>query len=272
MTSEFVAPMDILQRQYRVEAKWSLAIRSAETTADRSQLYLRAYDELYRDFPHLQSEPTQRRRKAEKNAALLRRFADGGTAFLEIGSGRGDLAIRMAGYCRTVDAIDATANGLSDPTPANLTFQVGDGSALPYADGSFDLAFSDQLLEHLHPDDARLHLEEVRRVLRAGGRYLCLTPNRLNGPHDVSKFFETEPRGLHLKEYSREELGRLFLEAGFSDCHFFVSLSQRRIQIPGFAVTAVESLLGALPRRSQRLVGRNLPIRPLLGAAVAGIK
>jgi SAM-dependent methyltransferase len=272
MTEELLAAADILERQFRVEARWSLAIRGAATVADRSRLYLQAYDELYRDFPHLQSDPEHRRLKAEKHAAFLRRFTDSDTRFLEIGPGRGDLSLRMARHCRSVDAIDATANGFSVSIPENLTFQVGDGSALPFADGAFDLAFSDQLLEHLHPDDARLHLQEVCRVLRPGGRYLCLTPNRLNGPHDVSRFFESEPSGLHLREYSRGDLRKVFLESGFSDVRLYASILRTRVRVPSLVPAAIETMLSRLPRRAQQRAGRSLPIRPILGAAVAGIK
>jgi hypothetical protein len=52
-------------------------------------------------------------------------------------------------------------------------------------------------------------------VLRQNGTYLCVTPSRLNGPHDISKYFDDEATGLHIKEYTNAELQALFLAAEF---------------------------------------------------------
>lgn len=49
-----------------------------------------------------------------------------------------------------------------------------DLSALTYADGSFDLAISGDVLEHV-PDPYRAH-GEIRRVLRDGGRHVFTVP------------------------------------------------------------------------------------------------
>ncbi len=45
----------------------------------------------------------------------------------------------------------------------------------PHADGSFDLAVSNYVVEHV--EDPNLHLSEIQRVLRPGGHYVFRTPN-----------------------------------------------------------------------------------------------
>jgi hypothetical protein len=30
---------------------------------------------------------------------------------------------------------------------------------------------------------------EINRILKPGGQYLCATPSRVTGPHDISVFF-----------------------------------------------------------------------------------
>lgn len=50
------------------------------------------------------------------------------------------------------------------------------GQALPFADQSLDLVTANMTIEHL-PDPLAV-LQEVRRVLKPGGRFLCVTPNR----------------------------------------------------------------------------------------------
>ena len=77
-----------------------------------------------------------------------------------------------------------------------------------------DLVFSNQLMEHLHPDDAEAELQSIFTALKPAGYYVCITPNRLTGPHDISRDFEESATGLHLKEYSTSELDSLFRRTG----------------------------------------------------------
>ena len=61
-------------------------------------------------------------------------------------------------------------------------------------------------MEHLHPDDALEQLQNIYSALVPGGIYLCITPNRLSGPQDVSRDFDMVATGFHLKEYTISEL------------------------------------------------------------------
>ncbi|QJC51975.1 methyltransferase domain-containing protein [Paenibacillus albicereus] len=51
---------------------------------------------------------------------------------------------------------------------ADITIDVADGRRLPYADGSFDVAFSNLALHHLSDADAVAMLRELQRVARHG--------------------------------------------------------------------------------------------------------
>lgn len=58
----------------------------------------------------------------------------------------------------------------------NALFQVFDGSRLDFADGSFDGAFVNEVLEHVA--DEQKSLQEIRRVLKPGGYLVLMSPNR----------------------------------------------------------------------------------------------
>lgn len=55
--------------------------------------------------------------------------------------------------------------------------QQARGESLPYADDTFDLILSHEVLEHVHDD--RMAAAEMVRTLRPGGRAVIFVPNRL---------------------------------------------------------------------------------------------
>jgi SAM-dependent methyltransferase len=64
----------------------------------------------------------------------------------------------------------------SESVPDGMDWVAGDGCALPFADDSFDVVFSNSVIEHLGtPERQRQFAAEVVRV---GKRYCVQTPNR----------------------------------------------------------------------------------------------
>jgi ubiquinone/menaquinone biosynthesis C-methylase UbiE len=93
---------------------------------------------------------------------------------LDVATGPGTLA-RLAARTHEVTALDHSAEMIdalreraSGDELSRLTLTVGDGQALPYADASFDAAFSMFGL-FMFPDRAK-GFAELRRVLDEGGR------------------------------------------------------------------------------------------------------
>ena len=127
-------------------------------------------------------------------------------------------------------------------------------------------------MEHLHPDDANDQLTNIVNALAPGGRYICITPNRLTGPHDVSKHFDSEATGFHLKEYTNLELKKLFLSVGFSRVEVYISLKNRFARTPVWLPTLCEWKLGLFPRGLRNFFAKRFPYRTLLETRFIGIK
>lgn len=94
---------------------------------------------------------------------------------LDIGAGAGIVgAMNFRGIAGRVCGID-----LDPRVEENLYLDEGrtaDAVAIPYLDGTFDLVFADNVMEHLA--DPIAVFTEVARVLKPGGRFLFKTPNR----------------------------------------------------------------------------------------------
>ncbi len=208
-----------LRWHYDVERDLADRLRNAPA-GSRALLYPEVYEELFERVPdHPQTMQANDDARSDERVghklALVRRFVDPATTLLEIGAGDGAFAAAIAPFVHRVIALDVT-DAITDRSrlPDNVDLVLSDGTTIPVEPGSIDLAYSNQLIEHLHPDDAAAQLTNIVAALRPGGRYLCLTPNRLSGPHDVSRAFDPVATGLHLREYSLSELSELFEQAG----------------------------------------------------------
>lgn len=264
-----------LREHYLIERELADRLRRAGA-AERRSLYPLVYDELYRRVPsHPMNRPNQhgRARGVGQDLAFLRRFLRPGCVFMEIGAGDCALACRIAPGVGRVFAIDVSEEIMrAAKPPANVDLVLSDGTSIPVAEGSVDVAFSDQLMEHLHPDDAAEQLRNIHLALRPGGVYVCITPNRLYGPRDVSMYFDDVATGFHLLEYTARELDRLLRSAGFSRARFYAGARGVFLPVPSAVAFGAESALAALPPERRRRLADTGPVRALLGLRVAATK
>jgi len=94
---------------------------------------------------------------------------------LDAGTGAGALALALAPFVAEVVGVDVEPELLvraRERAPANATFEEADATALPFPDGSFDLAGTLRTLHHVHRPE--LALAELARVTRLGGRVLVV--------------------------------------------------------------------------------------------------
>ncbi len=116
------------------------------------------------------------RRTAATRAAFFLPSLAPGMRLLDVGCGPGTITLGLAqavapGACIGID-VEPSQVALARAAAAregvgNVAFEVASAYALPFADGSFDAAFSHALFEHLaRPADV---LAELRRVVRPGG-------------------------------------------------------------------------------------------------------
>jgi len=114
-------------------------------------------------------------RTAENSAGFLLPHLRAGQELLDVGCGPGtitvDLARRVApGRVVGVDLASEVielARQSQAPLASPVSFKVADVYELPFADGSFDVVYVHQVLQHL--SDPSRACGEIRRVLRVGG-------------------------------------------------------------------------------------------------------
>jgi len=126
-----------------------------------------------------------------------------------------------AGYCTFVNnargarrvAVDIHPRLREHAAPEVETVRAAASDLSPLPDGTFDLVFASNLLEHLTRVEIGRTLEEFRRVLRPGGRLILMQPNfRLC----AKEYFDDY---THLTPLSDRSLGDLLTVAGFRVVH-----------------------------------------------------
>ena len=253
-----------IQHHYEVEKKLASKLLKANKV-ERKDLYSEAYNELFetvKDHPQLTKKASASERSQELNylKGFLQDHLKKGGTYMEIGAGDCALSFAVSPLFDKVLAIDVSETISShEATPQNFELIISDGCNIPVPPASVDIAFSNQLMEHLHPEDAQEQLENIYRAVRPGGCYVCITPSRLTGPHDISKHFDDIAQGFHLKEYTVGELHALFKNAGFTRIYNQVGAKGMFFMVPAKLVSAFEKILSALPKSiSKRLCKSDL--------------
>jgi SAM-dependent methyltransferase len=264
---------DQILNHYRVEKEIADRLKAADR-AGRSRIYTGMYDELFArvpDHPRLTGarDPTSRAARNCKAFALVERFVGPETDFVEFAPGDCTFAYLVCGRARSVIGVDISDQSVkTNPIPANFRLQIYDGYELALPDASADVVFSDQFVEHLHPEDTDLHFQLVRRLLKPGGSYIFRTPHAFHGPFDISAYFSDVAEGFHLKEWTYAELRGRLRTAGFSSWRGGLKRKGRYHELPVRIFAGYEKMIGWIPPRIRRVAARALLPRHIYLRAV----
>ncbi len=89
---------------------------------------------------------------------------------VDVGCGNGRVVFFKRASCAQMVGIDAGEHFAAEAV-ATVDLARGDIRRLPFAAGSFDKAYSLDVMEHLPEDGVRAMLAETRRILRPGGLF-----------------------------------------------------------------------------------------------------
>lgn len=143
---------------------------------------------------------------------------------LDIGCGTGTLAVLLKQKYPSLNMVgldpdpNALARARQKATRAGVSvrFDRGFADALGYEDRSFDVVLSSFMFHHLESTDREKTLREIRRVLKAGGRFYLLdfeASDDASG-HGPMRLFH---RSKRLQDNSAPRIVSLMEQAGFKD-------------------------------------------------------
>ena len=159
--------------------------------------------------------------RAARLADQVRDFVElrGDERALDVGTGAGALAFAVAPLVREVVGLDPVPE-LLDLARAralpNTEFLQGDGTALPFPNGTFDLTGAHRTLHHV-AEPERI-VAELARVTRPGGRVLVVDQLAPDDPAAAATLHELETArdSSHTRLLTDRELRQLFAANGLA--------------------------------------------------------
>lgn len=213
--------LEIKKEEFEIRKKYHKSMLVENCIDKREKLYEEAYARLYKfNEKHL---PKQEKFGYMDKLIYCYKNIINNKIVVDYGCGYGHSAIDLAKFAKKVYGIESNDYIIEKAKHIHnkckkVTFCKSNKLKIPLSDKSVDVVYSNDFIEHLHPCDLIIHLNEVNRILSHGGCYICITPNGKYGPFDISGAFlprGSEPQGMHLKEYSYKELNQIFRDIGF---------------------------------------------------------
>ena len=202
--------------------------------------------------------PEPRFRKVLQIAAKL-----GGKHFLDIGCGDGSLTLLMKDALKAEEAmgIEISAEAIGVLTEKGIkAYQLDiDQGKFPFENDFFEMVYCGEIIEHLfNPDHL---LDEVRRILKLGGKCIITTPNLAGWPNRLSLLLGYQPFATSVSP-EHEGVGKLMLKGNEGQWGhirvFTVRALKELLKIHAFKILSVDGCPVTVNTESSNLLGGSI--------------
>lgn len=211
---------DVLVAAFRLEEKYHRLLLEEADFDKRAVLYDKFYSELIPLYGRTAS-PAAKDYSKDKYVKLFRKELEG-KSIVDFGCGQGQMLLAIHRLLKTkrLAGIDVV---FPEELKSHPSIQFIEANLMTYRlEELIDVAFSDNVLEHLVPADAQIHLSNIYQNLKPGGKLIVIMPNRLFGPWDVTRIKDFSQSGQlaaqggHVNESTHYEMIEMLRKAGFS--------------------------------------------------------
>jgi 2-polyprenyl-3-methyl-5-hydroxy-6-metoxy-1,4-benzoquinol methylase len=261
-------------KHFVLEKKLANELRQS-TLQDRKILYKRVYNDLFTTYPEvthcLDASVAERLNWQLK---LLKHLYNKEKVFLEIGAGDCLLSKELAKHFKKIVAYEvADSIPFVEGIPENFELKIFNGFDMTEQASSYDIVYSNQVFEHLHPDDTIPLLRAYHKFLKENGTLVIVTPHKLTGPHDISRDFCENAEGFHLKEYTYKELRSLLKATGYKNIKGYIGYSKLGyIGINISLLVVIEKAYSRFPRFLKKKIKHSSVLFNLFGLKIIARK
>lgn len=213
--------LDVLKQQLVSEYGWLTDSRVLRFVRDFEHM-LHMYQGMARVFSEEEYEWLEQRHHRKFSAldhehqAKVRAALEGGTTYLDIGCGEGDLLRQILSWNTgaSVTGLDQSSRFVDRALALGLDVRTGDAlqEVKQMRDGSFDVIVASHFVEHVGILYLRYLLGEIFRLLQPGGKLVLETPNT-QSLYVMHRYYYQDPS--HLAPRHPQMLVYLLELAGF---------------------------------------------------------
>jgi 2-polyprenyl-3-methyl-5-hydroxy-6-metoxy-1,4-benzoquinol methylase len=211
---------DRLVRAFEIERDFHRRILEEDDPRKRKEMYRSVYETVH---PIYGTKPLTagKGNPKDRTVRLFRRELSG-KSILEVGCGNG-LFLRsvarllphreLVGLDISTPVLPVSEQGIRFINADIIDFKVSE---------SFDIVYSEHVIEHIAPDDLATHLGSLKGAMADDGLLIISAPNGRFGPSDVTRILDSSRRGrmkamgTHLHEPTHSELMHILRKSGFN--------------------------------------------------------
>jgi 2-polyprenyl-3-methyl-5-hydroxy-6-metoxy-1,4-benzoquinol methylase len=260
------------QAHFILEKELANELRNS-SASDRKVLYQKLYNKLFSTFPEIATNlDSSEGDRIAWQMKLIKHLYDKEKIFLEIGAGDCLLSKQLARQFKKIVAYEvASSIPFIENKPDNLEIRIFNGVDMNEESGSVDIIYSNQVFEHLHPEDVPPILSAYHTFLK--GKIVVITPHRLTGPHDISRYFTDDAEGFHMKEYTYKEMKSVLKAGGFKRIKGFVGYSKwGYMGVHINLLILAEKIYGVFPRSFRKKIRSSSVIFNFFGLKIIATK
>lgn len=212
---------EVLIEAFRVEEEYHRKLLEEDDFDNR----LKLYDEFYSKLLPIYGRDTSILKGKNPKEKYVKLFAKElkNASIIDYGCGQGFM-LQSIGELLPTKSLTGIDVFIPEDLKSHPSINFIESNIITYKSGQkHDIAFSDNVLEHLVPEDAKLHLSNIYHGLNLGGKLIIIMPNKLFSPWDVTRIKDfsqsgkTGAKGGHVNESTHIEMVKTLKEAGFSN-------------------------------------------------------
>lgn len=233
-------PPENLAKAFEYEKKFHENILKENDFNKRQAMYEDVYNFVHELYGNTEDESNLNNKYKVMN--LFKKELSN-KSILDIGCGKGNFLLNVEKNIKHKRLVGVDVSDTFLPQSSNVEFIKA--NILDFDIGEkFDIIISDNVLEHISPNDMDIHLKLVKQHLKEDGIFIALTPNRLFGPHDVTRIVDytysnqIKAMGTHLNEMSYGEAIKLLKGYGFKKFNTVIPLPVIKYKLPNVRITA----------------------------------
>lgn len=213
-------PLPVLAEAFEIEAYYHKVLISEKNPETRNSIYSEFYTKLMKAYGR-DSVSIPEVNPKDRYVKLFEKELRG-KSIIDFGCGQGHM---LQAISNTLGNQKLT--GLDVVIPKELKQLKGidfkEGNIIKYSSSDkYQVALSDNVIEHLVLEDAFTHISSVYEALEDGGKLIIMMPNKLFGPADVTRIKDFShsgklmAQGGHVNESTYSEMINQLRSIGFT--------------------------------------------------------